>query len=438
MKHLVYSIDMKLRNLLLYIIAFSWAAISTGCKDKDDDETPNPRIRRVIIPAIGNDVVFVINDVEAKIYNYDSLEYGTRVDSLSPNIYGYGANELKIHFTYDGTNFIEYKNKVVMDLTNPITVYSTASDGQQKSYTMEVRVHKYDVDAFEWRNVGTIASIGETIESHKSMTYKDTMLYFIQSSSKCAVMTSTDGKIWIEKSVVAPEKLLFSSLCNIGDSIYVQGESGAYYAANMNGFTFSAYNAISNGRLLYSLNNLLWVIDGNSINAYTTNGTLKSTTAFPAELSSDTIRPFTSQSGYTSLGYLYVKKGDNAEIWATDRYGNIECLTNASSNLPYLDKAIIFSYDKALGIIGGIDKNGKYSSECFLSDNNGLSWNNDWHKDLGEVVGTIADAGIFVTSNKGEMLLLGGQTENGASNVIWSARLKQILQREDFLNSLGK
>lgn len=428
-----------LRNLLLYITAFTLAAMNTSCKDDEKTADPDPRIRRVLIPQLGN-VNFIVNDFEGKIYNYDSLAYGTRVDSLYPTFYSYStgsANNLTFQYSYDGVNFIDFRNTVAINFTNPVKFVSTnTEDNSKKEYMLDVRVHRYDVEAFQWTNISTVAELGETILSQKSIVYNDVMMQFIQTATDLKVLSSVDGKQWSSKLITEPEVLELSTLCTVDDSIFVQGKSGAIYAANFNGFQFNKFDAITSGQLLYTLNKQIWVLDGSNIKSYSKSGEAKVSQPMPEKFVVDTITPFTAPSGNTILGYLYAKKGDNAEIWGADRYGNIECLTDASFGLPYMDKAITFRFGNNLSIIGGIAADGTYSTKCYTSDNSGLSWTTDEHKDLGSTVGSLSDAGLFQIGNKGEFILIGGKTANGQSNNVWALRLKKLLLEESFLNKI--
>ncbi len=426
-----------LRNLLLYITAFTLSAVCSSCKDDDDKETPDPRIRRVIIPQLGNNLVFIVNDVENKIYNYDSLSYGTRVDSLHPIIYEYNANKLSFQYSYDGSEYLDFRNTIAIDFSKPVSIISTnTKNNSKKEYTLEVRVHKYDVDAFQWTEAGVVAGLEESVLSQKSLMYNDLMWQFFQTSSACKAISSKDGKQWNSHSVVAPEELELSTLCQIEDSIFAQGKSGAIYAANFTDLQFSKFGDNMSGQLLYTLNKQIWMIDGESIKSFDKNGKAKVSQPLPEKFVVDTVRSFTAPSGYTTLGYLYAKKGNNAEIWGADRYGNIECLSNSSMGLPYLDKTIAFNYGSTLCILGGITTDGKYSTDCYTSNNSGLTWSLDLHKDLSKAVGALADAGLFQTGDKGEFLLIGGKTEAGQSNKIWALRLKKLLLEEAFLNKL--
>lgn len=429
---------MKLHNLLLYITAFTLATINSSCKDDEETDTPDPRIRRVIFSQLGSSVEFNVNDVETKIFNYDSLAYGTKVDSLYPSIYGYSDNKIAIQYSYDGINYIDFRNTVAMDFSKPVKIISTnTKNNSKKEYTLEVRVHKYDVDAFQWTNIGAVTDLDETILSQKSIGHNDLMWQFFQTSNACKVVASKDGTQWQSSTVEAPEILELSTLCNIDDSLFVQGKSGAIYAADFTSLQFSKFDAIASGQLLYTLNKQIWTLDGGEIKSYSKNGETKISQPIHEDFDVDTVRSFTAPSGNTVLGYLYVKKGDKAEIWGADRYGNMECLTNTSAGLPYMDKAITFAFNNStLGILGGISTDGSYSTTCYSSSNSGLSWTIDQHKDLSNTVGALADAGLFQTGDKGEFILIGGQTTNGQSNKVWALRLKKLLLDEAFLNKI--
>ena len=89
-----------------------------------------------------------------------------------------------------------------------------------------------------------------------------------------------------------------------------------------------------------------------------------------------------------------------------------------------------FAYDNTLGIIGGELADGEFSTKCYVSYNSGGTWNEDKHKNLGINVGGISQAGLFVTSRNGEMIIIGGKMANGYSTSVWHGVLNKLKEDE--------
>lgn len=415
----------------------------SSCKDDDDDKklSDDPRIRKVTISNF-SDYEFVVNDAEGIIFNYDSLPYGTKVDSLIPYIYGYASTDLLIGVKDEGSeNFSLYANNTALDLSKPVTLVTTSEDlKHDKTYTFDLRVHKYDVDAFDWEQVATLDLSADTIYSEKSIVYDDIYTWFVRTNSGSWVFKSTDGITWSKTEVNSPSDLNFDNLVLCGDTLFAttidnQVVKTLVSASNFEATSLDSVSSVE--RMLFSLDKKLWFIKDGCICSYADGkiiSQIKMPSDFSKSLGDGEFKTFAAASGYTTLGYVYSSSDNGGVVWSIDRYGNVVCLSK--DVLPSCLSPIVFSYGEILGLIGGYNLDGKLNNKCYSSKNCGLTWTGDWHKDFSEHVGAIAQSGIFVTSEKGEMLLVSGVTNDGVSLKVMAGRLRLLKQNEDFFNSL--
>ncbi len=430
------------KKCVLLVAALAGISLSS-CKDDDDDKklSNDPRVRRVTVSDF-SDYEFVVNDAEGIIFNYDSLPYGTRIDSLVPYIYGYASTDLLVGIKNEGSDILSlYTGSSSLDLSKPLTLVTTSEDGaHSKTYTFDLRVHKYDVDAFDWDEIATLDLAGDTIYSEKSIKYGDTYSWFVRTNLGSWVFKSTNGKEWSKKPVTAPLDVNFDNLVLCGDTLFATTTDNTVVKALASSETFevASLGSVSTvDGILFALDNKVWYLSGSDICSYSASkaGIRKQMPEeFKSSIASGKFKTFSATSGYTTLGYIYCSSDSKADVWSVDRYGNVICLSKGM--LPVRKSPIVFNYGETLGLIGGYDSSDKLNSKCFSSKNCGLDWSGDWHKDFSENVGAIAKSGIFITSEKGEMLLVGGETENGISAKVMTGRLRILKQKEEFLNSL--
>lgn len=427
---------------VLLLTALAGISLSS-CKDDGDDKklSDDPRVRKVMIPEF-SDYEFVVNDAEGIIFNYDSLPYGTRVDSLVPYFYGYSSTDLPVCIKNENSDILTlYMNNASLDLSRPLSVVSTSEDGRHnKTYTFDLRVHKYDVDAFDWDEIATLDLDGDTIYSEKSILYGNIFSWFVRTNHGSLVFKSTNGKDWTKKAVTSPSDLDFENLVLCGDTLFATTVDNVVVKSPASGETFetaSLGSASVVDRILFTIDSKVWFISGNNICSYSSKkeGVSKEMPEdFRKSIASGEFKAFSAASGYTTLGYVYCSTDSKADVWSIDRYGNIVCLSKGV--LPIRKSPIVFNYGETLGLIGGYDADNILNNKCYSSKNSGLSWSEDWHKDFSESVGAIAKSGVFVTSEKGELLLVGGLQNDGVSAKVYAGRLRILKQKEEFLNSL--
>lgn len=409
------------------LAVFSTSLTFMACKDDEDqNEEKNlgdPRIRRMVITS---DPDIVIDDVNAIIFNYDSLDKGTDLTHIRTYIYGY-ISQPTFKYKKDG-EWVNFKNGTLLDLSDKLEILSTSEDkSQQKKYTIDIRVHNYDVAAFTWQEFATV-NVSEPISSQKSFTYKQTNYWFCSDNEGGSTLyTSTDLTTW-EKKVLDIDNADWSASAILNDSIYVQKNNREIYSAHINDLKFSKLSASTEiEKILFTIGEKMWAIgnDGKGKYLYSKGeGDFQKISVLSDAFSTENLTTFTSPSGYTSLGYIYATQNGQGTIWSIDAKGKTCLLQKADGTIPFLKYPNVFIYSGMLGIVGGEKEDGTYSTQCFSSKSGGITWEHDWHKDLST---GLSNSGTFIFSKHGEIVFVGGNTPTGFSNKVRKAVLNKLI-----------
>ena len=415
-------------SLLLPILVMSCKEDETSVDTNKDD----PRVRSVVMYS-NKDLAFVINDVENIIYNYDSLAYGTDLTSMRFHFFGYVSSPV-IKYKYEtDKSWTRYENGSYIDLSSPITILSTSEDGaNQKTYKFDLRVHKFDVAAFSWRKIGSI-ELDDIVTSQKSFSVNGKWHWFCSTKdgSNYCFSSNDKGKTW-KKKTLGTSAYNWNSLVLFNDKFYVQDSAKDLYESSSSDLSFSKKESLKMDYLLFEVDNKLWAIADSSLYVMEKNGDeFVKKTPIPSDFSYENLVSFTAETVATQLGYLYSTKDGKGLIWSMDYKGNFFQVVSSDNSLPYLENPMVYKYDRTLGIVGGKLADGSYSSVCYASYNNGVSWTEDWHKKLSGDLKNLNNAGVFVTSNNGELLLVGGNIgDDTFSSSVWRGVLNQLIEEE--------
>ncbi len=135
--------------------------------------------------------VFTVDDDKMLIYNYDSIDYGTRIDSLSfvlnPHFHKVYINDTLDYYKLTG---------VYLDFTNEVKFTVVAADGTTSAdYHVKVNVHQVDPDTFIWEGVKSEVFAGYAM-TEKVLWINDRLLYFAIVDNDLLVNESVDGEKW--------------------------------------------------------------------------------------------------------------------------------------------------------------------------------------------------------------------------------------------------
>lgn len=432
------NISKRMKYLFFFASLISLTSICTSCdEDEEVQETDynleDPRIRMVKFLNFPSSVDFVANDVESIIFNYDSISYGSDVSNIKTYFYGYTSQPTISYKSASDSEWKSFTNGSYMDFSSPLQIRSLSQDGKNsKEYRFDLRIHKYDVEAFTWRKLANL-DLSAAVVSQKALTYDGVFYWFCSTSTgESFKFTSSDGVNWERSGVSSDSELVWESLSLFKDSLWVQNKEGEIFIAPKEATSFALAGTTQVDKLMFCLDNKLWAIVGDSLCSLKSGSkTFSAISELPSDFAKESIVPFTASSGYTEVGYIYATEGDGGVIWSVDYKGTFNQLVESGATIPYLVNPMVYIFGKTLGIVGGKLKDGSFSSKCYASYNSGVSWQEDWHKNLtGDLLG-IENAGVFVSSSHGELLLVGGNREGVSSPIVWKGVLNQIIADEN-------
>lgn len=426
-----------LRQFLTLFCIATVALSLSSCKDKDDEvdtdfNLEDPRIRDVSFYNFDiGDQTMVINDVESIIFNYDSLEMGVADTAVMTYIFGYTSSP-KIKYMKDG-EWQDFSNGQRLNLSKPLQILSISQDGaNQKNYTLELRVHTYDVAAFSWDKIASIPDYSSIVSQKALIVNGKYLWYCANESGNNFLYQSSTGLEWDVKEL-SSDGLNWNTLLYDQKSFYVMGEDGGVYTSS-DGISFEKTTfetAIET--LLFVNNGVMWAVaegdKGKAFYSKTIDATeFKEGQLLPDNFPTENLISFTAMSGSTNLAYIYANEANSGVVWSMDENGNVFQLLK-SGKIPALKNPMVFAYDNTLGIIGGETADG-ISNKSYVSYNSGMSWSEDKHKDLTKVKNGLSQAGLFVTSRNGELMLIGGKSAEGYQTIVWKGVLNKLNEDE--------
>lgn len=428
----------KTKYLVSLVFLLFLTSICVSCdKEEEVQETDynleDPRIRSVKFLNFSHEIDFVTNDVESVIYNYDSISHGSDVSKIKAYFYGYTSQPTISYKSPSDSDWKPFSNGSYMDFSEPLEIRSISQDGaNSKEYRFDLRIHKYDVEAFTWKKISTI-ELSSPVISQKGLTFDGLFYWFCNTSANENFrFVSTDGLVWEQTGFNSETHFIWETLSLFNDSLWIQDESGDIFVAPKGSCSFAKTDIPKVDKLMFNLDNKLWAIIGDSLYALKPGaGQFVAMSLIPSDYSKENLVTFTAASGYTEVGYTYATANEGGVIWSIDYKGSFNQLVESTASVPYLEKPMVYIYGKTLGIVGGKLKNGEFSKKCFASYNSGVTWSEDWHKNLTEELQGIEKAGVFVSSSFGELLLVGGNKDAKANPSVWKGVLNQIIADEN-------
>jgi len=436
---------MKITKFLLIVFLLSGVVLSSCKKDeeKDNTVTDDPRIRTMSINGLT--ATFVVNDVEGLIFNYDSLSYGTAVNKLRPEFTGHGG-KLSFQYKYGNGEWREFSNDTLDFSFQRVFFKSIAPDSSYtKEYRIEVRVHKYDVEAFTWKKNEKTLPVQGKVVSQKAVFYGQKYYFFYRNEAdKSYVITSEDGDNWIEAGEIAINDPDWTTLTSMYQSVTfaVQAAGELYVCDDLSdgNFSFRPFDTelpegVTLQVPLFTLGDNFWVIakeaDHSFLYSLTEGGEYQKGVSLPSGTPVENITTFVSPSGSTTIGYIFGGKNANGNgtAWGIDVNGNIIELTSNPSALPALSYPTPLFFGSRLYLAGGVTS-GNYSNRFYASPNSGVAWSNDTHKIL---PAQLAKGSIF-EYERNKIILIGGENRSGFSPNVWKAVLNQEILDDIILN----
>lgn len=442
------------KKLVLFFVGCSILALSS-CLGTDDVETQTIRDPQVKAFSLKNDSVsglnsvkFSIDQLNDRIYNIDSMPYGSKVEKVvctfTPSS---GFSSLQVFQEATGDT-IWWNGSDSLNFSKPVIFIATAYDGvTKKTYHAQVNIHQCVPDSLEW-SLYTNQMLPKTTLNQQVLMSPDstTYLMYAQTSAGFELYKSpaTDTPLWTIAALTGfPVDALVKQAAFFNNEVYIPTVSGTlYHSANGSDFVqvtetpfvSALYGVIKKDSNSDPVLSLLAKYD-TTFRFVTMNETGFFTLG---EVAPDQfpVDGFSSLS-YNSMYYerlMVVAGKDKANQltnagWSTFDGKSWALLTDEASS--YFDKregAALTYYDDKFFLIGGLNAAGNGSNDIYLSIDKGVSWAlADSMVVLPSAFAGRGYASALVEKNK-YMLIFGGKTSKNATslNEIWRGRINRL------------
>lgn len=466
-------VKIKLCGLLLIA---GLCSLITSCLGNNNYETDDWALSNAQISSFSlasdsvaflADVKFTIDQVNGRIFNVDSLPFGTSLDDKVIATVGYdcpyGVRE--IMFIEASGDTIQGVNDSI-NFSAPVIITVTAYDGLSiKTYDARINVHQVDPDVIVWEKYDVILP-ARTFQDMKVLTYNNFYYMYVIENSVYQLYRSDipDVTAWEMLALSGfPEGAILSQITELAHELYVTTAAGDLYHSVDGQEWAQAEIDISIKTILGYLpasditqrNDVLCCIaemDG-VLRFVTLDTQLICTTG---QLAPDDF----PLSGFGVFNYetmyyprLVVASGrDSKGDLSNKAYATMEgldwaTLSHPNNTFSSREGAGVFYYGRTFFVVGGIEAVGA-SKDIFLSFDQGVTWF-DKYRDLNEdynandeesekyilrsyyVFPTEFEARGFMSviiDQDNYIMLFGGKAKNDTNvlNEIWRGRVNRL------------
>ncbi len=349
----------------------------------------------------GLDSVFFSIDLQhAVVYNADSLPKGTKVTDLIPVIsYSQYITEATITMTggekrSGEINYLKNPNDSV-DFTGDVKLSITSSAGNRRTYTLKVNVHKEEPDSLWWgdTSIGTLPSRTGSPVEQRTVMMRDKVVCLVREHDGSYTMSLTEdpsAQEWTRRGVslgFTPRVRTFTACDN---AMYMLDSDGKLYTS-ADGADWSDTGAVwqnivgGYGDQVLGLRNS---DSGMMLTSWPEVKEYRMPEGFPVDEYTNMYRyqsEWMSQPVGIIAGGVDAHGNVSSRVWG---YDGLQWAMLSEDAMPalrgatlipyfsYLSGKYVWKYNKysTLMAMGGIDADGGFNRDIYLSYNNGVSW----------------------------------------------------------------
>ena len=371
------------------------------------------------------DYVFTIDNDSMLIYNYDSIDYGTRIDSLS-FVLNPTFSAVYINDTLDYYDLTE----VYLDFTNKVKFTVVAADEEiSADYWVQVNVHQVDPDTFIWKGVKSEVFAGEAL-SAKTVCLGEKMIYMAVVGDRLLAYESEDGARWTALMPVG----LDVDLAGVDLNRLVAADD--YLALYVDGKLYKSEDGVEWGvvetsgvevdQLLFAMDNVVYGVmaSGNIARLNGTEwidlGALPSN--FPVEGGAVLVADAPAGKARVFVVGGIDKDGEYlSSVWSSEDGAYWSDMTGGKEQFTPRAYAAVAQYGEGLMLFGGVTEDAKVAEDAQLySKDFGLNWGEPKAKSEIDSVYLPRYEHSAVVMPKGYIYLIGGRTSaEGTINDVW-------------------
>ncbi len=402
-----------------------------------------------------NKVKFTIDQLSGRIFNADSLPYGTEIDKVICTLAymnSYAIMSTTVQQEAVGDTIV-WDGKDSLDFSKPVKFTITAYDGATtKKYTAQVNIHQQNPDTMEW-SLYSSQITGIRMKKQKVIThpYGGVNTYFMYvrpadgSAYRLYQSPVSDARNWSQLSLsgLPASGVLLTQVTPYDGLLYMPATDGILYQS-ADGLQWEAVanemdiryllGAVKEGQKQPSA--LAAIVNKDNVLTFAAMNKDKVWTTGDAVPASFPLTGFGSVDFYSMYHeYLMIAAGrdSNNELlnttWATMNGTTWAQLTDDElENFGKREGVMLTKYDDVYYLIGGLTEDGKGSKDIYTSADRGITWM------LQDTLIVLPDSYIgrgfsSVQVDKDQyMLIFGGKTSQGADelNEIWRGRINRL------------
>ena len=463
-----------MKNRIVLFIVGCCALFLASCINDEEVEYELSRDCQILSFSLSSDsieglsdVVFTIDQLTGRIFNQDSMPYGTVLNEKVICTVNFASTVAGCKVIQEAIgDTIDWSSGDSLDFSKPVKFVNTLWDGiTTRTYQAWINIHQVVPDSMVW-NVYKEGVFDGTVKEQKVVVMgEDDSEYYYMYTQPAEVSLGyqlyrssvADGQNWEKLSVsgLPVGEVYVSQITIYEDVLYAFTKSGELYSSvdGQNWAVVELEETYPVKALLGSLNvdkNFTGV--GTQVSALAAvierNGTLqyaamnKDVKKWEWDDKDYAVADSFPLSGFGSTTYKSMyrarlmavagrDKNNNltSAVWATDNGKTWVKLTSESTS--YFDKqegVAVAEYDDQFFMLSGINEAGKASSEIYTSLDGGVSWTlSDTLVVMPQDYQARGFASIYVDKDD-FMYLFGGKTSSSSNvmNQIWRGRINRL------------
>ena len=402
------------------------------------------------------DVKFTIDQINNRIFNKDSMPYGTVIDRkvLCDVSFDIGASNILFVEQLTGDSIWGIVDSIDFSAPVMITVYSL-NELSSKTYEAKLNVHQVNPDLMVWYKYSDLVA-GKTFQDMKVIPFQGSYYMYVSENSthKLYKTDVTDMVDWTEVLLSGfPDNAVLSQITEFDGDLYVISQQGALYS-------FTSEQNLTEEQLWVQvpeipvIKTLLGYLPDNYISGRV------SVISCIAEIDEDLHfisidknmeckigkkMPETFPvSGFCGFNYesMYhtrltiatgrdVRNNLSNKAWSTMDGLSWASLTNDGEAFSAREGAAVSYYDNSFFVVGGIDDSGNALNDVFVSKDQGINWSDTAYV-MPEEFTPRGFSSVIIDEN-GYMLLFGGKAGNDINvlNELLGGRINRLGFRKE-------
>ncbi len=380
-----------------------------------------------------------------RIYNVDSILYGTRVDSVIPVFTFNATPAAAIIYTQDDTIMLSVSDTIDFS-HNPTRLQVVASDNQtEKWYNIYVNVHAVDPDLFVWKALAT--NIYPTVGAEQNaFQLNGTFYIFVNNGITTSLYSSESGQVWTKTTLSGlPSACQVRNIIEANNTLYYADKTQLYTSTNAQEWTAQTISTadIQLVNMLFVFNDSIWAIAQN----ITTQAYHLATTQDGIQWNIHNPLPANFPiSDYAALSFESISRRPRAMVvggfsvtgeslntrWNLEYNGEKGYTwTNFSIEQPNFDALTgvdVVWYNERFYMFGGVDANNTIGEYAILeSTDEGMHWTvpDSTHNRLPDTYRLRTKASVFVGDDNA-IYIVGGQSRTQVFADIYRGKLNSI------------